>query len=1395
MSFFGGGSKKPAETKGNIRTTGGQVDALTMALIQAAFDKDSAVAKTITDSLKDIGVHQPELLLSSCFDFVKTNSSKIQLGHRVLILDVMHRTLDVVRTKIPGDLASQLTLFAVEEMVASKEVVPEWQDAASKILVSISVVFPKDVIDELLKRFEPGVIPHYFVIKTLADVASANPLALVPRLKEILSRCLPLLANLKHDNMRWVFANAASQFAESVQSYMANIDRAENKSITPANFHSEFFTYYEFMFTRWLSIAEPKVRQTTLQAIGHSTALMERSQFERELPKIIQGILGLYKREPENLRLPITQGLTTILQTAVADGSQCLEPQLVHILPAIFPVGAPEAIKDAAVSKNYNEVLRCFEVIGRVFIDTLISSILQRLEQPNPPVRIGTLALLKHLVARLPEVFEAQERRPMIVSGVKPLVLDQNPGVRKTFSQLIMAMAGSGYLNLEGGQTLIEFVVRNSSVSPAQIKEYKELALKGKADPAIPSPEELKLMSERMLDLMTTTIPGLDEALWPYLLETLVPEPFTHAFSIVCKCIAHIAAQKKKDQSPDYLIDFDKHVNIPKPAAIVARLVVMLCDPLQQPQLGVRVLDTMLGMADILHPALSDLWEAKIPKLKAYLEKNSGSAEWDQTVWEDVVVRLLSETIDIVCDDEWNAGLGENIAKQIGLYANHLPLRRQAFRLIGLCMQKSTNKQFIRHHLDFLFTNVNHNRDSDRQGCAEAFGLAAVRHLDMVLDRLTTAIKTDLVPKNTGFFGFGADKGPEEIDAMRATILHCYGYVSKSAEPALLTSRMEIHILANILAMVPEAKSPRLREALAVTIDMISIAVHPTNLKGTTYIFKARDALLCGKVTAAPGAAAAPAQKGPAPSLLSFMNPGGEAAKTDVVQKLRVKGLKAMRNLILLPPALSDDVEARVLETISFFDLPDKIEADLAKEIRNGVNEVLFAVLEMNPTIICLGRIVRAFESHIVSATDALRERACDSIFLLLKKLIELQKTTAKSLEKKDASFQEIGKYIAMLIPRCLDPVVAVRDRAVRALQTMLYVDTVLTSANPDVAVPEKVKALTEIRGRVCGEDTADHFAAMGDIAKILAVLLSVEEVPVLLEALLVGLSDKKSDSANATAVVMNGVVRIRGTELQQFTGQFVRGMLNAMPQITSEQATTGTLLTMRTLARHHLLAVVEELIAMSMPHSEHVIKSLQVLAKDPTLVQPLTDFLVDLAGNQTPYDSKPDPSKKGKSLRTIVQRPRSACAALGEILQVDELHEHAKKNFPALISCLLLRVGVCFEIMEGVPTKEAVASLHSLMRCLKFEDGLAVLSTETVASSWNKDDYYDSVAAVARAVAKHKKRKHGGCVQHSLFIYRPSFSRTENRHCQRHWRVYFVCGSTTRFASESDQQSTRSYG
>lgn len=56
-------------------------------------------------------------------------------------------------------------LFVSTVLTSQQEVIPDYQGAASALLVTMGMKYTTEVINKLLELFGPGVVPHFFIIK------------------------------------------------------------------------------------------------------------------------------------------------------------------------------------------------------------------------------------------------------------------------------------------------------------------------------------------------------------------------------------------------------------------------------------------------------------------------------------------------------------------------------------------------------------------------------------------------------------------------------------------------------------------------------------------------------------------------------------------------------------------------------------------------------------------------------------------------------------------------------------------------------------------------------------------------------------------------------------------------------------------------------------------------------------------------------------------------------------------------------------------------------------------------------------------------------------------------------------------------------------------------------
>ncbi|NXK43196.1 MROH1 protein, partial [Piprites chloris] len=127
--------------------------------MDATTDKEPLVQEQIYEALCGLGEAEPEEILHCCDEYLRQHD-KLAYPHRVIILKAMET---VVRNNI--DLLDKST---------AKDVIWEWQQAASSVLVAVGQRFINKVMEEVLTKFQPGILPHYFVLQTFANLSVSN---------------------------------------------------------------------------------------------------------------------------------------------------------------------------------------------------------------------------------------------------------------------------------------------------------------------------------------------------------------------------------------------------------------------------------------------------------------------------------------------------------------------------------------------------------------------------------------------------------------------------------------------------------------------------------------------------------------------------------------------------------------------------------------------------------------------------------------------------------------------------------------------------------------------------------------------------------------------------------------------------------------------------------------------------------------------------------------------------------------------------------------------------------------------------------------------------------------------------------------------------------------------
>ncbi|XP_072269283.1 maestro heat-like repeat-containing protein family member 1 [Pyxicephalus adspersus] len=257
---------------------GSSVKRLAVTLMDSSTDKDPDVQEQIYSSLCFMGETAAVEVLESCDSYLRQHD-KLSSPHRSIILRAMKT---IVKDNLPTlnrDTAKTVILLASNEMTKSKDVVFEWQQAASDVLVAVGRSYINDVMEEILVKFQPGILPHFFVMQTLANLSVANVFGMVPFVNSILGTMLPMLGMAKQDPMKAVFC-VGEAICSSLDSSTLMMERNKNELLRCFTvLGSKFPDYLLSFLLPKLETSNPKVRVGTLiilkQVINSSAPFME----------------------------------------------------------------------------------------------------------------------------------------------------------------------------------------------------------------------------------------------------------------------------------------------------------------------------------------------------------------------------------------------------------------------------------------------------------------------------------------------------------------------------------------------------------------------------------------------------------------------------------------------------------------------------------------------------------------------------------------------------------------------------------------------------------------------------------------------------------------------------------------------------------------------------------------------------------------------------------------------------------------------------------------------------------------------------------------------------------------------------------------------------------------
>ena len=1408
--------------------------ALVSALLPHSLDKDAAVRAAYDCTLVDLGNRQPALLLSGLLTFMHKNP-KLDLPHRIQLLTLVERIVTLQRDRLTATLSLDLVRFLTNELIKDVEPVNETAQPCNATLTALALPFPHPLLDHLLSHLKHGEVAHYWLIKTLSDVAVANPTAFVERLSDVMVRITPSLAMVKKPSMRWVMATALGHFAQALQHYKANAahnnstqhdssntatasaaaadSAAETSSassssttategepspastasstatvaaapIDPAvlanikSFELEFLSAFDILFNRWLTDSpELKVRLTILEALGSIATCLDKQQLEQRLPKVIPRYLDTYKKEKPLDHLAVSVGLYHLLQSA-CQWDKLVEPLLPQLLPQLHHlVCRPVDVREAGSVKNHNELLRVLELLARSELDATLAFVVNRFQLKEKDVKIGSLIVLRHYVNAMDE--RLIDKRPLIMSSVLTMVGENDVNVKRAMMQLIVSMSNHGYLEMEGGQALVKFIIHQCAL-PVEHSAAAAAAGGGggtdsKAASDDASPLQLRNAGNHILYVMATRVPSCRPVLWPYLVELINDEHYSRAILVLLRCIDALATTKRAEAADDYRIDFELKQDIPRPQAILARLMCLLAEPLRH-GIGPVVCRCMLALGPLIHPAVGEYWDESVAGLIEYLEAHS-SDTLDVRKWQDSLLKLWRETINRIKDQKWLQELVDKLMAQFTLYRtptspphNDSSLHKQLHRYIGYTLSRLESKTIVERTIDATWQLVNHRVDTERLGYAQSMGWTSYTHIDTVLVKLSERLKQK--EKKQGFFATLLDKDDGGIgdEVQHSTVVLAFGYVAATAQPELLLSRMDVYMLHNMLPIMGKARTHLFRLSCVIALELMGRSVQQERLPDgkRNYRLTQRDEIVT--------------------HLIAYMDErstkqqpqqqrGGNELR--VSAEMRAQGLLTLVPLVRLAPPLTAELRTKLLlAVLPYYGLSDASMADdnrqrkaeeekdqlewrerrdevTADAVQAHLNSLLSTLITADPLLTTALDVLKLLEPYLVSVRLMERQRAATSFLTVLKEFVSC--LTGEGRRRQDEkAIPLLGSFLSMVLPRVCDSDREVRERSVENVQALLYVDQLLH--NPDNPKPSAdIKLIKDVRERIESSNYHTRLPAVDDLTAILVTLLPVAEVARLMEGLFPALLDADGEAAIGAAYCLWRLLERQGRQMRDEVKVLVAGLLTTSRQCRNHVALEYVWCGVRLLTMLHFSPVVTQLLDTPPALLKEYVDVLTAIATDPATSPVLTNAATAAAASPATASSaftatntstlpvqlvehllallNDTPIDKDKPSTTVA----TATAALKEICRVPSLRPLVlPSHYAALFATILMRIGVANEVDTPAAAVDAVQCLKSFLSLSNDVDMTAELEAAGVWRRLEGGGYDDGMTLMCRSMCVH---------------------------------------------------------
>ncbi|XP_070279352.1 maestro heat-like repeat-containing protein family member 2A [Myotis yumanensis] len=1115
-------------------------------------------------------------------------------------------------------------------------------EVASDTLVALSRNHFSVVMYEMQHRLKPLDLTDEFVIITLAKLANGNVFEFMPYMGITLATIFTMLRLVNEAKMRQVICGAMETFCETVQFYLRHLEDSVYPVMTEEQFAIKLFPMYRYFVTVWLRSYNPEVKLGVIKSLKPMlNLLLPNDDLREEVYDYLPLLLAEYQGSLEALF--ITQVLRQILEVSVITSTPVPQMHLHTIFTELHTQVCTKApVQQQYSSQNVREIEHCFIALARSYPKELMKFFLSQMEISKEAIRVGTLTLIRAVVG-------ADDPRMNIkticlaIRVVKNTISDTRSKVRMAILRIIGQLALSGFQDRIKGWGL-KYVSIQLTLSTYKLTNRRESFHQRDL--------EEKMVHKVTMDtvkIITSAVSGMTNEFWVRLLCYIMETNNMEVLTPICISLTNLAERQFHIMDGEASVaSKSRHVDLPAPQKLLARLLVLMSSPYEGEGRGIAMLNLLRTLSHSIAPSMADMWELEIPLLIKYLEEHT-KFTWNQETWADKLIQFLRLSLKKTWGSNWSLRLAKELNNQIESFDSPSLEKSFLYRALGFTLATGLEADKVEVLLLELLYKTDYSKDFDREGVILCFGLCAQGQVKTVLSVLQDFEERIQESEESWQIGAWRKDHPWRRETVKSALMVMYSCVALHCHWQMLLTHVDTPITAKIIHhYTSSSQDICLKMAFMKSVVQISNAIE--NLKGPGDFQFAQKMTLTAIIVAIIKA----------------------EPTNNLVSPMRTMAMDALLHLSKVKPFYTTEENSELMDisihSVISLQPPGKDNESIKTLYTNALcvlQQLMEGLLQRQMDPKGLQEMVHLLEKWILSEKEWEREKAMNLHLCLMQSYIQ---SIGVCIPLKLGQF---GTLIGLIAPCTCDSNKRTRLASADVLSSLLDLHASQTCSSWDAC---KELELARCKQDLQGLEVEKIFSASSRIAKVICMQFNCDEVVSLIQKLCenIGAMGLQHDKASVTWIDI--FLQMRVKELEDKVAEILGAILVHLPVVDHQEVRRHLIEGILLLAHYHQETVLTSLLRQPLPMQSHLVEVWLAVAENVPFARLMLHGLMGRL--QSRFTPKANATSKADIWRLAAVDPLMTLCTIHLLIEKMDKDDKLPDLLPDLIYTLLMQLG-----------------------------------------------------------------------------------------------------------------------